>query len=201
MKPVSGWHYRFICGFARCVLRVMHPVVHIRGKENIPEDAAILCCNHSGLLDPVWVIAMAVPPKLPRCMAKVELFRNPILNWLFQKFGAFPVDRGNTDIKAIKTAMHVLRENGKLVIFPEGTRIKNGAVGEAHTGTMLIATRTKTPIVPIYLSANRRLFSPVKLYYGKPYMPAYAGAKPTQEELEALSAELLQTIYEMGEDK
>lgn len=199
MKPVSGWSYRFICAFLRGCLRFMHPIIHIKGQENLPQGAAMLCCNHSAFSDPIWVIVFGKCSTLPRSMAKKELLDMPVLGWLYRKLGAFPVDRGHADVGAVKTAMQTLKKGEKVLIFPEGTRIRRGRVSEPHSGAVMIASRMKTPIVPVYLSTKKHFWQPVKLIYGTPYFPEYAGAKPTQEELESRTAELMQTIYTMGE--
>lgn len=199
MKPVEGWSYRFICAFLRCCLRFMHPIVHIRGRENLPKGAAMLCCNHSAFSDPIWVIVFGKCQRLPRSMAKMELLEKPLLGCLYKKLGAFPVDRGHADIGAIKTAMQTLKNDDKVLIFPEGTRIKKGKPSEPHSGAIMIATRMKVPVVPIYLSTKKHFWQPVKLIYGEPYLPTYEGAKPTPEELAQLTADLMQKIYALGE--
>lgn len=199
VKHVTGWSYRLICAFLRGCLRFMHPIIHIKGRENLPKGAAMLCCNHSAFSDPIWVIVFGKCPTLPRSMAKKELLEKPLLGWLYQKLGAFPVDRGHADVGAIKTAMQTLKNDDKVLIFPEGTRIRKGKTSEPHSGALLIATRMKVPVVPVYLSAKKHFWQPVHLIYGKPYFPSYAGAKPTQEELDALTKELMERIYTMGE--
>lgn len=198
MKVVSGWSYRFISGFLRCCLRLAHPVIHIRGRNQLPQGACVLCCNHSAFSDPIWVIVMSHLPKIPRTMAKKELLETPVLGCMYRKLGAFPVDRGQTDIGAIKTAMRTLREDQPILIFPEGTRIKHGKKSEPHSGALLIATRMKVPVVPIYLSRKKHFWQPVKLIYGEAYMPEVEGEKPTQADLERLSAELMKKIYALG---
>ena len=201
MKPVSGWSYRFICAFLRGCLRFMHPIIHIKGREKLPQGAAMLCCNHSAFSDPIWVIVFGKCPTLPRSMAKKELLEKPVLGWLYRKLGAFPVDRGHADIGAIKTAMKTLKNNDKVLIFPEGTRVRKGKVSEPHSGALMIATRTKAPIVPVYLSTKKHFWQSVTLCYGKPYTPVCEDAKPTQEELERLTAELMDKIYAIGAQK
>lgn len=201
MKPVTGWKYRFICAFLRCCLRFCHPIAHILGRENLPKGAAVLCCNHSAFSDPIWVIVFGKCPTLPRSMAKKELLEKPVLGWLYRKLGAFPVDRGHADIGAIKTAMQTLKNDNKVLIFPEGTRVRKGKSSEPHSGALLIATRMKVPVVPVYLSTKKHFWQSVTLRYGEPYEPVYEGAKPTQEELERLTAELMEKIYAMGTQK
>ena len=201
MKPVTGWKYRFICAFLRCCLRFCHPIIHIRGRENLPRGAAVLCCNHSAFSDPIWVIVFGKCPTLPRSMAKKELLEKPVLGWLYRKLGAFPVDRGHADISAIKTAMQTLKNDDTVLIFPEGTRVRKGKPSEPHSGALLIATRMKVPVVPVYLSTKKHFWQSVTLRYGEPYEPVYEGAKPTQEELDRLTAELMEKIYTMGTQK
>ena len=191
--------YRALAPVVRLALRIGHPALRVEGRERIPEDAAVLCCNHSGMTDPVWVIAFGKLKCLPCIMAKKELFQNRFLAWFLGALGAFPVDRGAVDINAVKTSMQALKAGNKLLIFPEGTRVKEGMKVEPHSGALLIGARMKTPIVPVYLSRKRRLFSSVRVIFGEPYFPEYADSKPTNEELGLRTAELMEKIYQMGE--
>lgn len=199
MKVFSVPTYRVLRAFLNLWLRLLHPVAYIRGRENIPEGSVILCCNHSSFSDPIWVVVMAKLPQLPRIMAKKELLNIPLLGWLYRKLGAFPVDRDKADINAIKTAIKALRDGNKLLIFPEGTRIRRGKVSEAHEGAAMIALRTQTPLLPVYLSTEKHLFRPVELIFGEPYFPKCAEKKPSAEELKEISVDLLMRIYRLGE--
>lgn len=113
------WPIRILMGFA-------HPIVHVRGLENIPDGPAVICCNHSSFSDAIWVIVCSHQKRIFRTMAKKELFSHRVLGWFITKLGAFPVDREANDIHAVKTALGVLREGDKLLIFPEGTRGARG---------------------------------------------------------------------------
>lgn len=199
MSKCPQWLYRFLAFAVRGALRVAHPVLRVEGREKLPEGAAVLCCNHSGMTDPIWVIAFGHLRCLPCTMAKKELFRFKPLAWFLRFVGGFPVDRGATDINAVKTSLQALKSGNKLLIFPEGTRVKKGMRVEAHSGALLIGSRMKAPIVPVYLSTKRRPFSAVRVIFGEPYFPEYAGAKPTNEELERRTAELMDQIYRMGD--
>lgn len=192
--------YRILRAFLAAWLRILHPVIHVHGRENIPEGPCMLCCNHSSFSDPVWVIVYGKLSRLPRIMAKQELMKLPVLGWLYRKLGAFPVDRGATDLKAVQTTLKTLREGNRVLIFPEGTRVRKGKKVEAHSGALLMANRAKVPVVPIYVSTKKHLFSRINLRFGEPYFPEYAAAKATPEELTLRSAELLQRIYAMGEE-
>lgn len=200
MKMFSKRMYRFLRIIVLIVLHITHPVIRVTGRENIPDGPVILCCNHSSFSDPIFVIVGADLPELPRTMAKKSLLGIPLLGWLYRKLGAFPVDRDGADIAAIKTAMQTLREGKKLLIFPEGTRIRKGKVSEAHNGTMMIATRTQTQVLPVYLTAKKKFLRRIDLVFGKPYLPETADRRATEQELTALSEELLNKIYRLGEN-
>ncbi len=198
-RMLSRKWYRFLSTIARGVLRIMHPVFRVEGLQNMPKGPAVLCANHSGLLDPAWVIAMSRLDRLPRTMAKKELFRSKFFSGILYKIGAFPVDRQGADIAAIKSAFQTLKDDNKLVIFPEGTRVKKGKVSNPHSGAALIASRMQVPLVPIYLSANRYPFSPVRMIIGEAIHLEFAGPKPTALELQDRTHRMMEQIYQMGE--
>jgi len=191
--------FKILYFLLRVGLRICHPIVHIQGRETLPDGPAVLCANHSHLTDPIWIVVWARLSRHPGIMAKKELFRNRAFGWLLTKLGAFPVDRGNTDIGAIKNAMRTLKGGNKLLIFPEGTRVRKGKTSEPHAGAVLLAHRVNVPIVPVYLSVKKGLFRPITLKFGTPYHPDFHTPKPTSEEMDAHSVALMQQIYAMGE--
>ena len=141
--------------------------VKIRGASNVPsEGPVVLCANHIAWWDPVLV---AVAVKRPvHFMAKKELFRYPVLAYLFRKIHAFPVNRGKPDLGAVKAALGVLQEGNILGIFPEGTRQKNREqLGEMHAGAALFALKTGAPVVPAAIRGTYRIGRPVVLVFGE----------------------------------
>ncbi|MBE6984241.1 MAG: 1-acyl-sn-glycerol-3-phosphate acyltransferase [Ruminococcaceae bacterium] len=201
MKRFSDHTYRVLRFLAHGLLRFVHPIARYRGKENVPEGAAVVVCNHSAFTDPVWVQIAMKTKRLPLTMAKKELTKNKLF-WAFcHKVGAFPVDRDGSDIQAIKTSLQCLRDDNKLLIFPEGTRVRHGKTATAHNGAMMIACRAKVPILPVYLTAKKSIFSAIDVVIGAPYMPLYEGAKPTSQELDRLTQQMMDQIYAMGETR
>lgn len=198
-KMFSRFTYKLLVVIVRVLLWISHPVLRVEGRENIPEGKAVLCANHSNFSDPIWILGFSGLDTLPRTMAKKELFHNPILRWLLFKVGAFPVDRGNADISAIKTAMQTLKQGNKLLIFPEGTRVKGGEVVEPHSGAALIAHRMNAPIVPVYLSTKKSIFHTVRLIFGEPYTLDFGGVKPCADDLAQSATDMMNTIYALGE--
>ena len=199
IRTFSPFTYHFLAFLVRICFRICHPVIRVKGRENLPPGAAVLCGNHSNLTDPIWVIAWAQLNRLPGTMAKKELFGNALFRWFFAKVGAFPVDRGSTDISAIKNALQTLKDDNKLLIFPEGTRVRNGKKSEPHSGAIVIAHRRNAPIVPIYLSVNKGLFRPIHLIFGTPYTLDFRGEKPDGAALEKAAEEMMAKIYNLGE--
>lgn len=177
---------------------LFHPVRAI-GRENIPEGTAVICPNHSTAGDPLYIV-FAFRSKYPMwAMAKQEILKWPVVGWILGKAGVFGVDRGNADVKAIKTALRCLKEGRKLLIFPEGTRVQEGESVEAKTGAALLATRTGVPMLPVYIQPKKRRFHPTTVVIGKPYTPQIAGRKATTEELEAITRDLMERIQKLGE--
>ena len=199
MNCFSEKTYGFLVPMVNFFMHFPHPVVHYIGRENIPEGKVVVACNHSSLSDPVWLHLALKCKKVPMTMAKKELMDKPFIGWLCTKLGGFPVDRNKADFQAIKTALQCLRDNNKLIIFPEGTRIRKGKISQPHNGTIMLACRGKAQILPVYLTQKKGLFRPINVIIGKPYTPQIAGAKPTAEELDTLTAELMENIYHMGE--
>ena len=177
---------------------LVHPVKAV-GRENIPEGAAVICPNHSAASDPFYVV-FAFGRKYPMwAMAKQEVLNWPVVGWILGKAGVFGVDRGSADLKAAKTALRCLKENRKLLMFPEGTRVHEGENVEAKAGAALFATRTGSPLLPVYIPTRKRLFRANTVVIGKPYYPQIAGRKATTEELQAIANDLMERVRALGE--
>ena len=170
-----------------------------RGRENLPEGAAMLCANHAGLADPVWVVLAMKPKKMPWFMAKKEVMEKPVIGGFLRWFGAFPVDREGADLAAIKKSLQVLKDGEKLLIFPEGTRVKKGKQVEPKSGAVMLANRAGVPIVPIYITKKRWPFRPMQVIIGEPYRPEFETRRPNAEQLQAATKDLMERIYSLGE--
>jgi len=165
----------------------------VSGQENIPKEGAfLLCSNHIHSYDP---IALAIFIKrVPKFMAKKELFESKFGNWFFRNFGAFPIDRAATvDLTAYRTTMETLKNGDGIVIFSQGTRMKE--FDNAKSGVAVFALKSGAPIVPVGIRGSYKLFSKIHVHYGEPIsMEEYAGEKVKTELVEKVMATVVERV-------
>lgn len=179
-------------------MRIFHPWNAV-GVENIPEGAALICGNHSTLGDPLYVVCCMGGRRQTHVMAKAEIMRWPVVGFLLKKAGIIGVNRGKSDMTAVKECLRVLKNGEKLLMFPEGTRVKDGESSEAHTGAAMFATRTGTPLVPVYISPKKRIFRKTTVVFGRPYHPEFEGRKPSADDYQRIADDLLVRVNALGE--
>lgn len=140
-------------------------------------------------------------------MAKIELFRIPVLGRAIRALGAFPVDRGAADRAALRAGAAVLAEGEPLVVYPEGTRQNGSEITELHHGAAYLALRARAPIVPVGIGGSEEIlpggswvpdFSRVAVVVGEP-IPARSAEGPvrrseTTETTDLLHGELQQVF-------
>lgn len=173
------WLARILCFIP---LNILHPTT-IKGRKNLTKGKAILACNHRSN----WDITMYYlnTSKRLKILAKKQMFKNKFFGAIMRALGGISVDREGNDVNAIKNCMKALKEDKKLFIFPEGTRHheKGVVLGELKSGMAMIAIKTKTPIVPIWVGKHK-LFRRSKYYIGKPFeLNQFYGAKLDEETL------------------
>ncbi|HZK37439.1 MAG TPA: lysophospholipid acyltransferase family protein [Clostridia bacterium] len=185
--------YKAVKGIARVLFSLVYRI-EIEGKEHLPERGkAIVSPNHFSMMDPI-IIGAFLPRKV-NFMAKEELFSNKLFALILNKLGVFPVKRGGADIGAIRTALRILNNGDIFCIFPEGTRSKTGEILKAKPGTAMIAIRARSPIIPIAIIGDYKLFSKVKIIIDKPiYLSDYYDKKVSTDEYRELSQDILNTI-------
>ena len=169
------------------------------GLENLPEGGALLCANHISGWDP-FLIAVSLPRDSRLVvMAKDELFHIPVVGFLLRKLVIFPVKRGGNDLGAMKTAIRSLNEGKRLLVFPEGTRVGSEGAVEAKGGVAVMASRTGTPMVPVYCGTKQKFLHRTTIVFGEPYSPVIAGRRATAEESRQAAEEILRRIYALDE--
>lgn len=151
-----------------------------KGLENVPEEGTryIVAINHTCAFDPVFVAAPKQVPPL-HFMAKVELFKNPIVAWFITHMYGFPVKRGKGDNSAIEYGEKIIEEGHVMAICPEGKRIKDkdGVPQRAKAGVAIIAKATNAAILPVAICCDGKIKAgkKVTVSYGKLITPEEMG--------------------------
>lgn len=190
--------YAVLYPFIWVFMRLIHPWKAI-GVENIPEEAVVICGNHTTLGDPLYVVCGMGSKRQTHVMAKAEIMKWPVIGFILKKAGIIGVNRGKSDMAAAKECLRVLKKGEKLLMFPEGTRVKDGENSQAHTGAAMFAARTGTPLVPVYISPKKRRFRKTAVVFGRPYHPEFEGRKPSADDYQRIADDLLVRIRALGE--
>lgn len=124
------------------------------GVYNVPRTGPVLLvCNHQSYLDPI-IVGLALHWRVFYAMARSTLFRSPAFGWLIRSLNAIPVERGESDLSAMRLSLNVLKAGHALVIYPEGTRTRDGSVGPFAPGTFLLVKRGGAPVVPVAIEGS-----------------------------------------------
>ncbi|MCL2688349.1 MAG: 1-acyl-sn-glycerol-3-phosphate acyltransferase [Chitinispirillia bacterium] len=153
--PVSFFNSRFARNVARewnlRVLELGGVKIKIIGKEKLdPSERYVFISNHQSALD-IPIIYTGVGGQIS-FIAKKELFKIPVFGWGMSAIGHIAIDRSNSRraLDSMNKAVEKLqKENISLVLFPEGTRSKDGKVGEFKTASFTLAIKSGVKIVPV----------------------------------------------------
>ena len=171
------------------------------GKENIPKEGPVIYCgNHRSYLDPPLIVVTA--GRHVRFMAKEELTKNKFLKFLGYVFDAIYVKRDNKEIAALKTTLKALKNKESIAMFPEGTR--NGLEkGESvKEGVAFFVLQTGAKVQPVGIVGGEKPFKRVYVNYGKPLdYSDRVTKKPSKEELEQVSKEIMDNIIMLTNEK
>ena len=200
MNPVYwlGWIffralYKFYFGW-----RVCNP-------ERVPlEGPVILASNHASFLDPPLVGA-----GLKRgisYLARENLFRFPVLGWVLHRWQVVPVDREGGGAKGLKAILDRLLAGGAIILFPEGTRTRDGRLQPARSGIGLTVIKSNAPVVPVrvfgtFEAYNRLMRVPrprrkLIVKYGRPLL-----FESLRAESRSCSKQRLKEIYQQIADE
>lgn len=119
------------------------------GAEHVPRTGPIIyVSNHQSHLDPC-IVGIVVGDRPFSGLARATLFRNPVLAWMMRGIGVIALDQSKGDTAAMKAALSELQAGRCVLIFPEGTRTRDGAIHEFKAGAALLIRRSGAPVVPV----------------------------------------------------
>ena len=153
--------------------------IKIHGLENIPKDGGyMLCSNHIGVRD-VFLMGATCPRQI-RFVAKKELFSIPIVRGVMKAWGAVKLDRGGSDIAAIRKSIELVSSGEFISIFPQGHRFPAVDPGTTpiKNGAGLVAHRSGCDVIPVFIKTKNNkygIFRRIEIFYGKPIKNASLG--------------------------
>ncbi len=171
--------YRVGQAVCRPIMKVFYRYKFINNNSIPHEGAYIIASNHMSFSDPV-LLGLGQRRRL-FFMAKQELFKNKFFAGLIRALGAFPVERGAGDGKAIKTGEDLIKEGNVMTIFIEGGRTKTGEFMRPRSGCALVAQQMQVPVIPacITITGNpKHRFAKRVIHFGEPLTPEQLGLTP-----------------------
>ena len=158
-KKTGSRAYRILYAIFAGIVGVIFNI-RVVGREKEPDlGGFIVCGNHTSATDAI-VLCYAFRKHQVRFMAKKELFKIPVLAPLIRLLGAFPVDRGGSDVGAIKNAVSIVKEGNCMGMFPQGHRYVgvDPRTTPTKNGAALIATRAGADVIPTYIMRKKNAF-------------------------------------------
>ena len=194
----------FLRKIIKFILKTLVIIVYrpkVVGTENIEEGKpALICPNHVHALDSVVIVLTS--KRIIRVLAKESLFKNPVLRFLAYVFGVYPVKQGNKSMESMKISLKLLKNNEKLLIFPEGTRNGMAKGVKPKDGAIKLAAKSNAPIIPIGVQGSFKPFTKVKLNIGKPiYYNLTKEELNDKDKLSKLTDDLMSEIVRLRDEK
>ena len=211
-RPGLPWHLRVVGAFTRFVLSSLARV-RVSGLDNVPASGPlIVVANHLSNADPPLVAGWLTPAlgRRMHILAKASLFV-PVVGSVLRRVGATPVRAGGSDIEAYRVARDVLDRGDVLCVFPEGTRSRDGLLGEPKPGVAMLATRSGVPVLPVGVSGTDRFLgrgqrlprigTRIEMRVGAPFTVQLDASLPRRQAMEAVSKQIMRRIAELVDER
>lgn len=157
-EKAEEYIHRKAKGWSKNAIRMTGSKVVVTGRENIPEGPVLIVSNHQSNFD-IMTLLWGIEKPLG-FIAKKEMQKMPLLSYWMNAIGCVFIDRGNPreGLKAIAEGIEKLKSGHTLVVFPEGTRSKDGKLGEFKAGSFRLATKSGVPILPVALKGTGMVY-------------------------------------------
>jgi len=155
--PNKNLTWSFAKAQARNLARMLRVRVRIRGLEHLGGGPYMFTPNHQSHFDIAALLGYL--PGYNRFAAKKELFAEPVLGAVLRTMGMVPIDRGNP-LEAIEMLGQLKADHFSTIIFPEGTRSRDGALLPFKKGPFVAAIHLGVPVVPVVCKGTREVMPP-----------------------------------------
>ncbi len=189
--------YRFLILFFSLVLRIAFRYEIVNRPKKSPGTPLLVCANHLSLID-IVSLACAYPDRL-YFVAKEELNHVFLFSAIFRHLGTIFVDRESNDIDAMRQMLSLLKEDKKLAIFPEGTRVKSIDPRNMKEGIGLLAQRAGVPIQCVQLDAHYHFRGSVRVIFKELYVPEKLPLAQRRAQRQEIVREVFNRIYDRKE--
>jgi 1-acyl-sn-glycerol-3-phosphate acyltransferase len=148
--------------WSRLILATTGVRVQMSGLDHLdPDRSYVFAANHQSIYD-IPILFASLPFQL-RIVAKESLGRIPFIGWHLQRTGHLLVDRSKPGAGVVKKMARLVGERHSLIVFPEGTRSLDGAVGRFKGGSFVLAREAALPIVPVSIAGSRHVMTKGRL--------------------------------------
>lgn len=199
----KGMPISWLMNFLRCsVIPIYYIFKPFRyyGQKKLNRGKAVLVCNHYTLFDIIYPGALTW--EALHFLSKKENLKVPVLGAVMRKVKALVANRDGTDVRVLLDSMKCLKNEQKIVIFPEGTRNRDG--GEMlpfHHGAALMAIKAKAPVVPMVIYNKPKLFGMTHILMGEPIeFKEYYDRKLTDEEYNEADNKIRERMIALREE-
>lgn len=152
----GNFAHRCARAWAWAILRTTGVRVRVTGLEHLePGRSYVFAANHQSIYD-IPIVFTSIPFQL-RIVAKASLGRIPFMGWHLHRAGHLLVDRRNPGADIVQKMRRLVGESSSLIVFPEGTRSRDGAVGRFKKGSFLVARDAQLPVVPVSITNSRNV--------------------------------------------
>ena len=151
---------RVVHHWAQCLIRWAGGTVTVEGLEHMPKTPAVYVCNHRSYADIPVILGWLGDTPIP-LLAKKQIGKLPLIRGWMEELHCVFLDRDDMreGIKNLKEAEDWVRAGYSMVVFPEGTRSKDGSLGEFKAGAFRIAQKNKVPVVPFCMKNTDKLMA------------------------------------------
>jgi 1-acyl-sn-glycerol-3-phosphate acyltransferase len=151
----------------------------VTGREHVPKTGpCVFVANHQSFLDIPFFAAQI--PRHVCFVARGSLAESRLLAYIMNQAGCVLVKRGESDLSAVREIVAHLKGGDAVCVFPEGTRSKDGSIGEFRRGALLAARRGNAPVIPVGISGSFEAWPPgqkwphphrIRFAFGEPIDP------------------------------
>lgn len=156
-EEIESYIYNSVKSWSNFVIKAIGADITVSGLENIPKEPCLFVSNHQGFLD--IPIIISVINRTVGFIAKKEIQKVKIISYWMKQINCIFIDRSNirASVKSINEGAKTIKDGHSMIIFPEGTRSRGPKMGNFKKGSLKLALKSMSPIVPIALDGSYKL--------------------------------------------